>query len=59
MLLALTWNWHFVTYSFEILNQENMTMRSWVIYEESLQKSLYWELEITLMAKVFLLCLSV
>lgn len=35
MLLALTWNWHFVIYSFEILKQENRTVRSWVMYEES------------------------
>lgn len=57
MLLALTWNWHFVIYSFEILNQESMMMRSWVIYEESLQKSLYSEFEIALILKVFLFCL--
>lgn len=57
MLLALTWNWHFVIYSFEILNQQNLTMRSGVIYEESLQKSLYCKLEIALMLKAFLLCL--
>lgn len=53
MLLALTWNWHFVIYSFENINQENMKMRSWVVYEDSLQKSLYWELEGILSCRYF------
>lgn len=53
MLLALTWNWHFVIYSFEKINQENMKMRSWVIYEDPLQKSLNWELEVILWCRYF------
>lgn len=53
MLSALTWNWHFVIYSFEKINQENMKMRSRVIYEDSLQKSLYWELEVILWCRYF------
>lgn len=58
MLLALTWNWHFVIYSFEKINQENMKMRSWVIYEDSWRKSLYWELEVILWCRYFFFVLK-